>query len=140
MNERLRFITHQGKQILLVDVSHCNPAMVEKVLREVPDVVAKQPRGSVLILTDFRASTFDAEAMRVMKESAVFDKPYVKKSAWVGADSFPEGFAKSLREFSRRDFGSFNSREEALEWLANERNHHEAQRCRAFVLLEAGIE
>jgi hypothetical protein len=120
MNERLRFITHQGKQILLVDVSHCNPAMVEKVLREVPDVVAKQPRGSVLILTDFRASTFDAEAMRVMKESAVFDKPYVKKSAWVGADSFPEGFAKSLREFSRRDFGSFNSREEALEWLANE--------------------
>jgi hypothetical protein len=24
-----------------------------------------------------------------MKESAVFDKPYIKKSAWVGAESFP---------------------------------------------------
>lgn len=120
MNKRLRFITHQGKQILLVDLSHCDPVMLEKVLREVPEFVTKQPRDSVLIFTDFSVSTFDAEAMRVMKESAVFDKLYVKKSAWIGAESFPEGFAKSLREFSRRDFGSFNSREEALEWLAKE--------------------
>lgn len=120
MNQRLRFITHRGKQILLVDLSRCDAAMVEKVLRELPEVVTKRPRGSVLIFTDFSAATFDAEAMRVMKESAVFDKPYVKKSAWIGAESFPEGLAKSLREFSRRDFGSFNSREEALEWLAKD--------------------
>jgi hypothetical protein len=120
MNQRLRFITHRGKQILLVDLSRCDAATVEKVFRELPEVVTKQPRSSVLVFTDLSASTFDAEAMRVMKESAVFDKPYVKKSAWIGEESLPEGFAKSLREFSRRDFGSFNSREEALEWLAKE--------------------
>ncbi len=99
MNERLRFITHQGKQILLVDLSHCNAAVVEKVLREVPEVVAKQPRGSVLIFTDFTASTFDAEAMRVMKESAVFDKPYIKKSAWLGEESFPQGLLRACGSF-----------------------------------------
>jgi hypothetical protein len=27
-----------------------------------------------------------------MKEAAVFDKAYVKKSAWVGADNFPYEF------------------------------------------------
>jgi hypothetical protein len=45
--------------------------------------VTTQPRGSVLILSDFTGASFDEEAIRAMKESAVFDKPYIKKSAWV---------------------------------------------------------
>jgi hypothetical protein len=94
MNDRIRFITHQGKQILLVDLSHCAAAEVEKVLRELPEVVTTRPRGSVLIFSDFTAASFDAEAMRVMKETAVFDKPYIKKTAWVGTEAFPEDFSK----------------------------------------------
>jgi hypothetical protein len=34
MSDRIRFITHQGKQILLVDLSHCSAAEVEKVFCE----------------------------------------------------------------------------------------------------------
>jgi hypothetical protein len=120
MQDRIRFIAHRGKQILLVDLSHCSGETVEKVLRELPEVVTKRPRGSVLIFTDFSATTFDAESLSVMKESAVFDKPYVKKSAWIGAENFPDGFAERLREFSRREFGSFKTREDALEWLIME--------------------
>jgi hypothetical protein len=92
MNDRIRFITHQGKQILLVDLSHGSAAEVEKVLRDLPEVVTSRPRGSVLIFSDFTAASFDAEALRVMKETAVFDKPYIKKTAWVGAEDFPEEF------------------------------------------------
>jgi len=55
-----------------------------------------------------------------MKESAVFDKPYVKKSAWVGADSLPEEYQKSIRSFSRREFPRFKNRQEALDWLAKD--------------------
>jgi hypothetical protein len=120
MPDRIRFIAHREKQILLVDLSYSSAETVEKVLRELPEVVTKQPRGSVLIFTDFSATTFDAEALKVMKESAVFDKPYIKKSAWIGAESFPEGFAEKLSEFSRREFGSFKTREDALEWLTME--------------------
>ncbi len=120
MTDRIRFITYLGKTILLVDLSNCRPATVEKVLRELPEVVSTQPRGSVLIFTDFRATTFDAEALRVMKETAVFDKPYVKKSAWIGAESFPPGFSEGLQEFSRRDFVSFEKQEDALAWLTKD--------------------
>jgi hypothetical protein len=56
----------------------------------------------------------------VMKETAVFDKPYVKKSAWTGAQSFPRVFFKELSSFSRREFRMFEKRLEALEWLAKE--------------------
>jgi hypothetical protein len=51
--ERVLFITHQGKQVLLVDLSGCSAAEVEEVMRGLPDTVTANPRGSLLILTDF---------------------------------------------------------------------------------------
>ena len=120
MPNRVRFITHQGKQILLVDLSHCSAAEVETILRELPDIVTTRPRGSVLIFSDFTAASFDAETLRVMKETAVFDKPYIKKTAWVGTETFPKEFSQSLTNFSRREFPAFKSREEALAWLVKD--------------------
>jgi len=119
-DDRIKFITHQGKQILTVDLSNCSADRVEKILRELPEVVTTRPFGSVLIFSDFTGASFDREAFRVMKEAAVFDKPYVKKSAWVGTDNFPPEYAKSLSTFSRREFPTFKSREEALAWLVKD--------------------
>ena len=98
--ERIRFINHQGKKILFVDLSKCSPKEVEKIARIVPDYVTVQPRGSVLILTDFTGASFDQEALRTMKESAVFDKPFVKKSALIGTETLPEKFYEQLKTFS----------------------------------------
>ena len=75
MAHRIQFITHQAKQILLVDLSSCSVGEVEKIVRTVPEVVTTRQRGSVLILSDFTGSSFDEEAVRAMKEAAVFDKP-----------------------------------------------------------------
>src|ERR1700730_13391857 len=120
MEDRIRFITHQGKQILLLDLSNCSPAEVEKIVRAVPGVVTTRPRASVLILSDFTGASVDEEGVRAMKESAVFDKPYVKRSALVGAENFPESFSESVRNFSRREFPAFKTREEALAWLVKD--------------------
>jgi hypothetical protein len=120
MTDRIRFISHDGKQILLIDFSHCSAAEVEKVCRAVPELVTTLPRNSVLILSDFTGASFDKESIQAMKESAVFDKPHVKKSAWVGAANFPQEFSKSLSNFSLREFPAFKSREEALAWLAKD--------------------
>jgi hypothetical protein len=116
--DRIRLIPHQGKQILLVDLSNCSAAEVEKIIRSLPEFVTSRPRNSVLILSDFTGASFDQDTIRAMKESAVFDKPYVKKSAWIGAESLPELFREDLKSFSRREFPAFESREEALTWLA----------------------
>jgi len=117
---RIRFITHQAKLILLVDLSNCSAGEVEKIVRAVPEVVTTRQRGSVLILSDFTGASFDEEAVRAMKEAAVFDKPYVKKSAWVGAETFPQLFSESVRSFSCREFPAFKTREEALTWLVKD--------------------
>jgi len=82
-------MTHQGKRILFVDFSKCSAAEVEKTSRKVPDYVTVEPRGSVLVLSDFTGASFDKDALRTMKETAVFDKPFVKKSALIGTQSLP---------------------------------------------------
>jgi hypothetical protein len=117
MNERIQFIIHEGKQILLVDCSNCNAGEVEKIARAVPEVITAQPRSSVLILADFTGASFDRDAIRAMEESAVFDKPYIKKSAWIGTENFPQEFYQDLRAFSRRELPMFKTRKEAFTWL-----------------------
>jgi hypothetical protein len=117
MHERIYFIHHHGKQVLVVDLSKCSAAQVADIVRIVPDYVTAKPRGSVRVLTDFTGASFDQEAMRAMKEAAVFDKPYIKKSALVGAESIPEVYYESLKNFSRREFHTFKTRQEALDWL-----------------------
>jgi hypothetical protein len=49
-----------------------------------------------------------------MQQTAVFDKPHIKKSAFVGAECLPQRFAESLKSFSRREFPAFKTRDEAL--------------------------
>jgi hypothetical protein len=120
MTDRIGFITHQGKKILIVDLSNSLPAEVENVLRALPDVVTTHPRSSVLAMTDFTGACFDADAIRVLKETAAFDKPFVKKSAFVGTQNLPPGFCENVSSFARREFPIFKSRDEALIWLLND--------------------
>ncbi len=120
MDDRLRFFEHEGQRILLVDLSNCTAREVEEITRRVPDYVTTQPLGSALILTDFGGASFDRDSLIAMKETAVFDKPYVKKSALIGTESLPREFYESMKSFSRRELPTFSSREEALKWLVGE--------------------
>jgi hypothetical protein len=122
MHERIRLINHHDKQVLVVDLSNCSAAEVERIVRALPEFVTTRPLGSVLILSDLTGASFDQDAIRAMKESAVFDKPYIKKSAWVGGESLPEAFLKNLKSFSRREFPTFAARQEALNWLVDDGN------------------
>jgi hypothetical protein len=117
VGERIRFVEREGKRILVVDLSECTAREAEETTRRVPDIVTAEPRGSLLILTDFKGSSFDSAALRAIKETAVFDKPFVKKSALVGTLSLPREFHDEMKEFSRRDFAIFGTREEAMQWL-----------------------
>jgi hypothetical protein len=71
VNERIRFAEHQGKQIVLVDVSHCPAATVAEVVRKVPDVLSTHPLRPILIFVDFTGAVFNREVLRAMKATAV---------------------------------------------------------------------
>ena len=94
--DRVRFITHQGRQILFFDVTNCAAEEVIELLTEVQRIVTAQPRNSVLTLSDLTGAEFSRAAVTRMKEVAVFDRPYVKRAALVGAQSLPKVFYEAL--------------------------------------------
>jgi hypothetical protein len=120
VRERIQSISHQGKQVFLADCSNCSVVDVEKIVRAVPDNVTVQPLGSVLLLVDFTGASFDQGALMAMEECAVFDKLYIKRATWVGGENLPHAFEQNLKAFSRREFPTFKTREEALNWLVGD--------------------
>ena len=118
--DRVRFIHHHTKQVLLIDLTNCRAEEVSNIAGEVQRIVTAQPRKSVLTLSDFTGAQFSRDAFTRMKEVAVFDRPYVKRAAFVAAESLPEVFYQALKTFSRREFPRFKTREEALDWLVRE--------------------
>jgi hypothetical protein len=118
--DHVRFITHQGKRILLIDLANCSAEEVMKIVGEVQRMVTAQPPKSVLTLSDLTGAQFSRAAVTRMKEVAVFDRPYVKRAAMVGAEHFPRVFYDALKIFSQREFSRFKTREEAMDWLVEE--------------------
>ena len=79
--------------------------------------MTEQPQDSVLILADLSGAQIDKDVATRVKEVLVFDRPYVKKAAWVGAEELPNVFYENFKNFSRRDLPLFKTQSEALEWL-----------------------
>jgi hypothetical protein len=119
-DERLRFIKHKGQAIFLIDFSHCTAKEMLLLLDQVRADVARHAAGSLLTLADFSGAQVDKTVATKIKEVLTLDRPYVKKSAWVGTESLPHVFCENFRSFSQRDFPTFKTREEAMNWLAAE--------------------
>lgn len=117
MKNRIGFISHKGKKILLVDCSNCTVEQLVELAALVPVEVTSQPHGSVLLLADFTGASFDRNSVDRLKPSLVFDRPHLKRSAWVGVEQLPKIFYEHLKSFSQRELPIFKTREEAMDWL-----------------------
>ncbi len=120
MDDRIRFVRHLGKQILLLDFSHANGHEMQLLLEHVRVTVAKHAHESVVTLADFTGATVDHAVATKIKEVLTLDRPFVKKTAWVGAESIPHAFMESFHNFSQREIVTFKTREEAMDWLVKE--------------------
>jgi hypothetical protein len=74
----------------------------------------------VLTLADFTGAEIDKSVATRVKEVLVLDRPYVKRSAWVGTQSLPHVFYEHFKSFSQRELPVFQTREEAMDWLVQD--------------------
>ena len=122
-DERLRFVKHKGQAIFVIDFSHCTTKEMLLLLDQVRADVARHAPGSVLTLADFTGAQVDKSVATRIKEVLALDRPYVKKSAWVGTESLPHVFYENFKSFSQREFPTCQTREEAMEWLVGDDAH-----------------
>lgn len=118
--ERVSFIGHKGRQVLFLDFTNCTSEQVTAVCDEVREVVTSQTEKSVLILADFAGAQFTKDAVTRIKEVATHDRPYVRRVAWVHTEGLPKIFYEAIKRFSQRDFPTFETREQALDFLVQD--------------------
>ncbi len=120
LDERLHFVKHKGQAIYVIDFSHCSGKEIMVLLDMVRADIARHAPGSVLTLADVTGAQMDKKAATRVQEVLVFDRPYVKRSAWVGTESLPKVFYEHFKSFSQRELPAFKTREEAMDWLVEE--------------------
>ncbi|HEX8904892.1 MAG TPA: hypothetical protein VF771_08645 [Longimicrobiaceae bacterium] len=122
--ERTRFIEHRGRRILLLDYQGLGADMdeVREEMLKSKEVVAGQPPGSVLIMTDVRGARITPGAVKMMQELVKHNSAYVKWSAVVvGLTGVALTAFRATQALSRRkNMRSFSSDEEAREWLVSQ--------------------
>ena len=119
-SDRVRYITHRGQRILLVDCSGCTAAQLATICDLVPSYVTSEPEHSVLLLADFSNAQIDRDSLQHLKVATVFDRPHLKRSAWVMTTSFPKAFYENVKAFSVRELRTFQTREQAMSYLVGE--------------------
>ena len=117
MDDRIHFIEHKGKRVLVFDFSHADAHQMQLLLEYVRVFVARHARESLLTFADFTGAEVDHAVAMKIKEVLTLDRPFVKKTAWVGAEKIPHAFLDNFHNFSQRDIVTFKNREEALDWL-----------------------
>lgn len=117
---RVTFITHAGKQMLHLDFSKADVATVKATVEEAKPVIAKQPAGTVLTLTDVSDSQLTPESSNAFKEFTAHNKPYVRAGAVLGVTGLKKVIFNTVVSVQGRNLKAFSSVDEAKDWLSRQ--------------------
>jgi hypothetical protein len=115
--EKVQFIQHNGKEILLLDFSRCTVTDALAIIDEAAVTIRTRPQQSLLTLADVTDMRFDDKLNQRMKEFTALNKPYVKAAAVVGVTGLKKILFQAVMTFSKRKIHAFDDRETAKAWL-----------------------
>ena len=119
--ERITFIRHQGKSILLEDFSNLRPGPeMLAAFKTAHETIAAQPHRSVLALFDATGATYNAEALSALKDFVQSNTPFIKSVAVVGITGLLNVAITTITRVANRPFRTFPTRQAALDFLAEQ--------------------
>ncbi len=117
--ERVRFIEHQGRRIVLLDFA--NLTVEAECLAEIDKARkffdAMQPDGTLLTMTDAQGARYTSKVMEALKQLAAHNKPYVRAGAAVTSTRLHRVVLTAIAVFTGRHLPVFATRAEAMAWL-----------------------
>lgn len=114
--EKLSF---KGKDIILIDLSNCQPEDGLLVIHEAQTIISKMPLKSALILTDVTEAVYNQAVANAIKDFVKANTPHVKASAVIGATGVRQILLNTAIFITRRELKTFETRQQALEWLSS---------------------
>src|SRR3954470_19947626 len=116
--DRVRYITHKSKKVLLVDYSDLSDeSQIIEMIEQREFLVDSQPKHSVLLVVNVSGAKFGKESLTRAKEANVFDVPYVRRAAMVGAAANQKPAIDAVTMFAKRHWEMFPTLAEALDWI-----------------------
>jgi hypothetical protein len=122
--KRVKYIYHNGRQILFLDFSGCNAADFLVIIKEAEQVIRAEPPDSVLTLTNVTGAKYNLEVTKALKEFTIGNKPFVIAAAVVGLDVLKKVIYNSVMHVSGRNLLAFDDIEKAKDWLVEESKRH----------------
>jgi hypothetical protein len=117
--ERVRFLEHKGRRILFMDLSNIkDPNDGFPLADRNQALVCAEPPGSVLTLTYVANGRFNSAIIKRLTELAKSNKAYVKAGAIVGLSGLQRVVYVTLSQLSGRRLPTFDTVNEAKDWLA----------------------
>lgn len=119
--DRVRFVDHKGKHILLVDLSGSKgPETSIPVLKAARPIIDSQAPKSVLLLTNCIDTHYDSESADEMKAYSKANTPHIKASAVTGVVGIKRVLFTAVIKLTRRNIKAFDTVDEAMDWLAEQ--------------------
>ena len=117
-----KWIEHQGKKIFYQDFSALfyNSAAVKEELKAVQEIVLKEPKDSVLVLSNFKDTQVGADLMSDLNKASERTKDNVHKTAVLGVTGFKRTLGDMLSKLTGQSLKYFEYEEEAKNWLAQD--------------------
>ena len=113
------FTYDSEKKLALVDYSNMKAADLVAEAERVHNEARTHLTGvKVKVLVDISGVSMNSEAVRAIKESTKRDSAMVEKTAIVGVSGLKRILADAIATFSGTRTKYFETKEEALDWLA----------------------
>jgi len=120
--ERIQFVTHQGRRILVIDFSAiASPSEVLKTIEAAKQYVAGLPQTpKLLTLTKVDGVRFNDETVQAMRKYAEHNTPWVQAGAIVGMSSLHRIIHRMINMTSGRSLQAFDNEGAAKDWLVKQ--------------------
>jgi hypothetical protein len=119
MQERERWIEHAGRQILVHDYSRLSGHAYMHAIQDRVRSLTGSGLSDVRLLLDVTDSFVNKDALAEFKRAGVDVKPHVRKIAVIGITGLQKYFLHLINQFSDVGARPFDTRVEALDWLAD---------------------
>ncbi len=117
-----KWIEHNGRKIFYQDFSTLffNAQAVRNELDAVQEVVLKEPKNSVRVLSNFKDTEIGSNLMSALNEASARTKDHVRRTAVVGVTGFKRTLGDMLSRLTGQPLKYFESEEEAKNWLTQD--------------------
>lgn len=120
MQDRLRLVKEQDKEILLADFSDFRESEMIQLMTKLMDRMIANRNINRLLIVCNEKNYFTPQYMQSLRSYRVEERNFNAKIAVIGFNDVQKVILKGYNMYRGKNFSAFNSREEALKYLLAE--------------------